>query len=458
MQAIEQNNQLEIIQNSIEILKTGPEILQANQIKKTKAIEVGNNILTAIEETGMNQELDERAMKYLTNVNTANTSMKESRAGVTQIMDRLKKMYTEVENELDPKKENTVPARIQVERDKYARQVAIAKEEKRRAAELVAAKSKEAIELKTAVEVQFSNFYNDFLLNKKQLLQHNFNAISLIDFDDKAAKLKDFKPVLNVELLNTFQVKIYSSIHSAGELTAFKTEVTEEKTAEYKNNYAAELSLLVDDLIEKLPSKKAELTEQKNLADEAAAEVKRQRIEKEKSDAAIALANAAQKKKLEATAEATRRENEKINAALNAQQEKAAAEKKEREDAEAARITFENEEAKRKADQEAEIKMQGEKTMVMFEQEAAIAEQEAGPEVRQGYDIIVLHPVGYTQIFALWFEQEGKNLGIDKIGNTKLDQMKAWCEKKALKDGTKIESKFLQYDESFKAVNRKAVK
>ncbi|MBK7885520.1 MAG: hypothetical protein IPJ81_18275 [Chitinophagaceae bacterium] len=102
------------------------------------------------------------------------------------------------------------------------------------------------------------------------------------------------------------------------------------------------------------------------------------------------------------------------------------------------------------------LKKQGDATMVMFEQEAATAEIDNRPEARQGYEITVLHPVGFTEIFAMWFEKEGKNLPIDKIGNTKLDQMKAWAEKHAFKTGTKIESKFIKYEESFKAVNRKA--
>ena len=91
----------------------------------------------------------------------------------------------------------------------------------------------------------------------------------------------------------------------------------------------------------------------------------------------------------------------------------------------------------------------------MFETEAATADIQVA-EARQGYDIIVVHQAGWVQIFQLWFEQEGKNLPIDKIGNTKLDQMKSWAEKQAHKTGTKIESKFLKYEETFKAVNRKS--
>ena len=170
----------------------------------------------------------------------------------------------------------------------------------------------------------------------------------------------------------------------------------------------------------------------------------------------MAKANAAEKKRLEAEAEAARIENEKKNAELKAQQEKAAEEQKAREEADAIRMQDEAAEARRKAEQDADIKKQGEQTMVMFEQEAAIAETASAAEVRQGYEIVVLHPVGYTQIFQLWFENEGKNLPVDKMGNTKLEQMKSWAEKYALKNDVKIESKFLKYEESFKAVNRKA--
>ncbi|MBK7883036.1 MAG: hypothetical protein IPJ81_03890 [Chitinophagaceae bacterium] len=99
-----ENNQVAVIQNSIEVLKTGPEILQASQIKKDKAIQVGTNILTAIQQEGMNPELDERCMNYLTNVSTATKTMKENRAAVTQIMDQLKKCTQKLKMNLILKK------------------------------------------------------------------------------------------------------------------------------------------------------------------------------------------------------------------------------------------------------------------------------------------------------------------------------------------------------------------
>jgi len=457
MESTTENNQVAIILNSIEVLKTGPQILQSNQIRKDKAIAYGEKLLVEIDAEGMTTERDETAMKYLVKVNTANKEMKEQRAGVTQIMDQLKKMYTEVEAELDITKPNSVPAKVQAHRNTFAKQQAAEKEQKRLEAQRIADRAKEAIEIKAGFEQRFTNHYHNYLASRKQATLNSFNAITYADFGERAAKLKTIAPSLDVvKLIEGLPVKTSAVFHTTIELKALENEVYELKIVDFVNNYAAEMRLLFDDLIEKLPSKLRELTEQKRLADEAAAEQERQRLETEKRNNEIAAANAERRLQLEKEAEEARQEDARRNAELQKQQEEALAQQKAREAAEAEKIEAETAEAKRQSDLQVEVKKQGEQTMVMFENEAAVAEIGTQAQVNKGYEITVLHPVGYTQIFSLWFDQEGKNLPIDKLGNMKLDQMKAWCEKKALKDGTKIESKFLQYEESFKAVNKKA--
>jgi hypothetical protein len=456
----EVNNQVAIIENSIEVLKTGPEILQASQLRKDKAITVGKNILQSITENGMDQASDERAMKYLVNVATANKEMKELRAGVTQIMDQLKKMYTEVENELDVKKPGTIPAQLQQHRDEYVKKQAAEAERKRKEAEREAAKKKEAIELRSHVEKWITEKLLALLAAKKQGLTNAFNNITLENYEEKSAGLQKLAThILNSELIEKIgklDKMPYAPNHSGEEAYAIRDK--EFAAYDFKdwsiNVWQKEITELKTDLLEKLPSKKAELDEQKRLADEAAAELEKNRLAEKARNEAIASANAAQKKKLEAEA-AVAREKEAARAAqLKLEQEAAAAAQREREAAENARLAKVAEENRIAAEQAAEVKKQGDQTMVLFEQEAAMADV-AAPEARQGFDITVLHPVGYTQIFALWFEKVGKDLPIDKIGNTKLDQMKAWAEKAAHKDGTKIESKFLNYEASFKAVNKK---
>ena len=433
------DNQIAIINNSIEVLKTGPEILQANQLRKSKAIEVGENILSIIDQEGMSESIDLRANNYLSNVNKANKEMKESRAGVTQIMDQLKKMYTEVENDLDVKKPGTVAYRLQGHRDQFAKDQAAERERIRKEAERAAAKAKEAIDIKYQMENNLNIQFAEYLKQRGDKMQAGFNAITLDNFDEKKRSLEG----LSISC-NFLKQGLYTSrylYHSDEELKSFSDAVTIDNEAGLEANFMAEMHSLKDDLIEKLPSKLAELQEQKRLADEAA---EKKRLADE------AAANAKSKAQKEAAEKAAAEAKDAQEA-----EEKAAAERKARENKEAADREAKAEEDRKAAALAADIKKQGEETMVLFEQEAANAEVTTAAEVRQGYEIEVLHPVGYTQIFALWFESEGKNLPTDKIGNTKLDQMKAWAEKHAHKTGTKIESKFLKYEESYKAVNRK---
>jgi hypothetical protein len=448
-----QDNQIAVIENSIDVLKTGPQILVANQTRKEKALAVGRSILSTIQESGMTPELDERAKNYLVNINNAGKEMKEERSAVTQIMDELKKMYTTVENELDIKKPGTVPALIQEQRDAYARQIAEEAEARRKEAEREAARKNEAIEIAAHAEKMLNQSFGEWLLAKKMAMTKFFNGLTLETFDEGEQRLTQAKIVVNWEPLMPDDPII--RFHTDEERAAICLNKHNELLPDFQNTAVAELTLHRDDIIEKLPSKKAELLEAKRLADEAyEADLKARQAEKERLDA-IAKANAAEKKKLEAEAEQARKEEAERQAELKKQQDEAAAEQKRREQQEEKRMADEAAEAKRKADLDADVKKQGEQTMVMFEKEAAVAETADAPETKVGYEITVLHPVGFTQIFAIWFEKVGKDLPVDKIGNTKLDQMKAWAEKEALK-GTKIDSKFIQYNDTFKAVNRKA--
>lgn len=464
METVVQDQQVAIINNSIELFRSAPEILKANQERSRKAISVGNSILAqwheawAIEDEEEKLQalaaVDERSNKYLVNCSTALKEEKEARAAITQMMDAFKKMFTEAESDLDRTKAGTVTNKVQNNRDTYVSEVANIQERKRKEAERIAAKAKEAVQIKHDLEIDLRNQYSAYLLRKKTAVTNAFNAITLDDFNEKAAGLKGYEPKFAFIIEGPYTSSCY--LHTNEELAAFATEVKEAVIPELQANYTAEMNLLKDELVDKLPSKLAELKEQKRLADEAEAERKRQQEEEDRRQAAIAKANAAEKARLEEEARIQREKDQQRMEQLRREQEKAMEEQRQREAEENARLAREAEEAKRQAELEAEAKKQAEQTMVMFEQEAMTAEVTPAPEARQGYEITVLHQAGYVQIFTLWFEKEGKNLPVDKLGNTKLDQMKAWAEKHAHKTGEKIESKFLRYDESYKAVNRKA--
>ena len=433
----------EIILASLEEFKKGPEILRINEDRKSKAIIVGNDILNKIQENGMDDELDTRANNFLANCSKAGKEMKEFRAPVTQIMDQLKKMYTEVENDLDASKGGTVPYKIQKERNAYAEKKANEKRERERLAALELAKKQELIDLKADATKQLFAHVNNYIAQRKTKYLQSFNAFTLEDIEQRGQILKNLVVKYDVEHFNSFQADLQSANYNSQDFAQIRSEVMLASGENLSNMYIIQMRQFVADLIEKLPSKLAELQEAKRLADEA----ERQRIQAEadrkKREEEMAKANEQRKKELEEQARLQKIEDDKKKEELRKQQEEAEIARKKREEEEAAEIARKNLEQQKLDEEKVTIDAQGQSTMAMFEKEMAVAETtESGP-TREGYEIIVKHPVAYTQIFAFWFERAGKDLAIDKLGNTKLDQMKSWCEKLAFKNNEKISIQFI---------------
>lgn len=450
------DNQLAVIEKSVDVLKGGGEILRAAQMRKDKAIQVGKNIIQDISDAGgMDETSDARAMKYLTNIKQAAVDMKEQRSPVTQIMTMLAKLFTETENDLDPAKAGTIPYKIQVLRNEHAARVVREKAERQRNIEIAAQKQKEAIVIKAEMEANYMSQYNDYLLKRKQSLQNSFNGITLDNYDVKSTAVKGL--TFSFRFLHDGpKVTSVVQFHKEDEIKSFAEAVAIEQYPGCEANCLAELNLFKEELVDSLSSKKNELVEAKRMEDEATALQWEEAERKAQLKIKMETANAAEIKKLELEAKEAAAENTKKQEQLAQQQKQQEEEKLLREKEQAELLEQQNRQKDRDAQLAVDIKQQGEETMLLFETEAGNAELEGGPESKMGVKIVVHHPVGYTQIFALWFEHEGKNLPIDKIGNTKLDQMKAWAEKfSQKKGGVTIDSKFLQYEGTVKAINRK---
>lgn len=441
-------SQKEVINNSIELFRTAPEILQSSQKRSSKAIAVGRSILEQWNAAWQieNEEerlkalslVDERSNNYLVNCNKALKEEKETRAAITQMMDEFKKMFTNAENDIDKSKPNTVPSKIQSNRNTYAQEVAKIAEQKRKAAELKEKQDKEIIDIRAAIELQLNSYFQEYLTSRKLKFTDKFNSLKLDGFADDAADLRLYNPEYKIAHFSEFKPQVFPRYVSNDQVTEILASVKESLFETFIEKYVSEMRALKNDIIDKIPSKLEELKEQKRLADEAA-EAKRRADEAAKN-----AKDEEEKKRLKDLAD------------------KAEADKKladdariEREKIDAARIAKEAEESQKQAELEIEMRKQGEQTMAMFEKEATIAETVPQIESKVSLEIEILHPAAFVQIFQLWFENEGKKMPIDKIGNTKMSQMVAWAEKNATKGGEKIVSKFLNYKDSFKAVNRK---
>jgi hypothetical protein len=466
-------NQVAIINNSIELFRTAPAVLKANQERTQKAIMVGNKILDQWmaawkidDEEERLQALaaaDTRSNDFMVKCSTALKEEKELRASITQMMDAFKKWFTTAENDIDKTKPGSVADRVQINRDKYVKEAAQIREKKREEAERAAAREKAEIDLRSETEKWIGERLITVLAAKKQSVTNAFNAITLETYEAKESDLKAMVTAIEVPALQNLIGQMdkipYSAYHDMAEKEAIINAAHAKYTWRvFASQWNTELIEVKNDLISKLPSKLNELKEHKRLADEAQAERDRQRLAEEQRQKQLAEANKKEKAALEEKQRKEREQEQERLAQLRSEQEAAAEEQRKREQGETDRLAREAEEARLLSEQNVDMKAQGDKTMALFNQEAAIAEAPDAPEARQGYDIEILHPAAYVQIFQLWFENEGKNQPVDKIGNTKLDQMKAWAEKHAHKNDVKIESKFLKYEPSYKAVNRKSSK
>lgn len=445
--SVDATKQVSVIEKSIEVFKTGPAILKNNQERSAKALIVGQSILEQWEAAWKIEDpqerlkalaaADERSNKYLFNSTTAKSEMYQVRAVITQMMTEYARMFTAAENEIDKTKPGTVPAKVQSNRDAYAKALADEEKRKQKEAEEIAAKAKARIDRKTKIAGLIAARLNDYLARKKNLWTGTFNEITLEDISEKSTNLANLEcsfPLTRLNAIISYQIDNSPYSFSFEEFKKIDEEAFSEfDFTSYYDQYTRDLTELKQSLIDRLPSKKTELQAIAKAAEE-------ERIRQEE----IAKADGERKKKLEEEAKA---------AELQRREQTEVIRKREAEEAE--RLRKEAEEKQKQSQLELDLKSQAEQTMVLFEKEAAVSELTPKPETRTGYDIDVLHPVGYTQIFQFYFEKEGKTLAIPDLGRMTLDRMKAFCERYALKNGEKIDSKFLQYKDTHKAVNRK---
>ena len=388
-----------------DVVKNGGQILASNKARTEKAISVGNNILNAIAEAGgLDDQLDTRCNKFLVNCRDAKKEMEEMRKPITQMFDQIKKEFTSSENDLDIRKNGTVPFIIQSHRNEYVKKIEAEKEKERLANERKLNEEKERIDISTAVESQLSVYVRDHITDRKSKLQKSFNEITNENFIAKSKALQDLQPVYHKAHFIDFVPDVTPKYIKLNEVTAITQEVMDKQDFTLIAGVVeGELNAFIKELVEKLPSLKSELER-------------------------LAKANEEERKKIEET-----------------KKQREADEKKKLEDDAAAE--------KLKKDQELKIASEAQKADAVMDNLAVFDDK--GPETRSGYEITILHQAGAVEIFTFWFEREGAKCTIDELERKSIGQMKTFCERAAHKDGDMISSKYLKYEAVYKAVNRK---
>ncbi len=439
------------LDSEIDIIKSNvTPILNTHRERVRRALNAGSGIIKQLEAAGgeITQEIDANANNYLLKIGIATKELLTSRQEITQAFDLLKKQFTEGENSLDAKKAGTIPYKIQVIRNEYAKQCA--EKEKMRLAEIAkqARKKEEGINIKKEIELQLSKFFNTYLLNQKITYTNKFNSITLESFESETKWFENYKSfAYKLSEFQKFAPKVIHNLHTEEEYSKIFVSIMNDQYPILSETYKSEMLKTREEIVIQFQSKQNELIKIAEFeAEQIKIEEEKLRIEKEKQ-----TANAARQKELEAL----RLDNEVKEKQAKEQAATQAAATKERERIENERIAAEQAAKEKETTNTIELAGQQASILSMFEGEVEKSinaiEQ---PKMREGFEIKVHDISAYLELFTYWYKDEGVGLTVEKM-DKKLDFVRKYAEKIASKDESKIiKSKSFSYEPIYKAINK----
>lgn len=460
---MEQNNetavQLTVIDRSLETFKGGSAILSTHQDRALKAIAVGNKLLAewvaadAIEDEdarfAVYGTLDVKSNDHLVKCNNARTQMEDARKPITQLMTMIQKMYVEEESKMDPNK-SEVPKRIQQNRNSYSSKLALITERKRLAAEAKAKKDQEYVEIVANINNQLAQGLLNYTSTRKQNITNSFNAITLETYEEKSGKLYRMKCDMPEEAkVISLNIPI-ASRHTDAEVLDIKTKtVNGYNYDQFALNYEKVIRDLKESLVARMPAKKQELQE----AEDARILEEKRLAEKAKNDQL--LADAKNKKDREA-AQLRQKQLEEDQRLADEKRIRDENDRKLREAENQKKLDAEKVLADKQLQDLKDLEIASGTAGTLFTQmESMDGLLNTAPAARTGFKITVSNPAGWVELFTFWYQREGCKLSLDELERKTFLQVKTFCENARKKDNDKIDSVYLQYTETMKAINKK---
>ena len=380
------------------IVSAAPQSYQDNKISREKCIEAGQAILAAIQAQGMTDELDQQAAQFIEKARKTVKKMNERRSPVTKLFDDIRKEFTAMENAIDPLKADTIPYQLQQLRNQFAAKKR-AEEEERRRREYERQQAEQArARMKQDIEEDFKAQFQQLVNKVCNDLSAIDSAVTLANYETSFKQIKEFSSALPADFLYNLHtyIRIPAGV-SVEELRKVEIETKERLGKQFSEQYDFEVDSTKQYIIDRLPSKKANL---------------------------------------ERMAQANEEEAARIKAEMEARQ------RREAEQQEAERRRKEEEEK-----QKAEMARQQSEMDSLFATQASL--QEYQPKTKVTKKIEILNPEGIMPILSMWWSKEGCHLTVEELSKMFKKQI-TFCEKLA-KEGTFIEDESVCYIDDVKA-------
>lgn len=397
---------LQVFVNSLDVLQGAGKILLANQELSRKVFIGGNYVLSQIAEspTGMTDELDEMANDYLVRAGDREKEMNAVRSPITQCITQLSKMFTACENIISKTTKDTPAYKLQAMRNAYSAKKAddarkLALEETRKANV-----TKEKGTYKAGLFQSLNTFITDQITARKKKIIDYFNEASLEDLDSRVEQLRAAK--FELKDVNGWLPNLSAIYLTTDDKTSLKVEVENDLFPKLVDKWKQELEVYVIEVVDKTETKRTQLVELKQAADDQQALKKLQQQQQQQQQ--------------------------------QEQQE----------------LQHQAEQQKQQAANQAQQIQQQANTEALFNKSTAMQTVKNAPEKPTGYNVILKNPAaGYLMMIQTWIEHVGISMNTEDLDAMTFKRIKAWVadqKKKEDKDGIVIESEYIQYLPEYK--------
>lgn len=401
MQTAENNGLIKFEEVSSTLMQAG-DILAQNTKLSQSAQKAAQFLLDTVEAEGMTDELDSKIKEWQVKAKVALSKNNERRTPITQLLTRISREFTALENPLDSSKPDSLFSQLQKHRNSFAAQKE--KERKAKEAEILRKQNveKERIQITADVENQIRSIYSEKLLQFRTGVTKILSSMTLENFAEKAEKIKGIAVDYPRDKFNEITPNVFPAYLDSVELEriiiATRVKLYDELSANFRENMEVDKQAAIDEL----PSKKKELERLAKASAAEAEQIKAQQAERER------LANA--------------------------------------------KLKLEQEEAEKQAKAKIEAEKAMNNAQTLFDTTAQIAEINDTAKVKKSYVIEVADVAGWGYVFMLYYEKVGINMNIEDLGKKTLNQMKKEIEKIANKNGEMLDHPSIRYVEDVKAV------
>jgi hypothetical protein len=439
-----------IIEKSLSQFKEASTVIDKNSSLSQRAVSAGAQLIADLEanEGNMTPELDAKMNEYLSGCSKSITIMQDRRKPYTQVFDMIVSNFTALEHSVNSKNKDSIAYKIQQIRNGYAAKLAKEAADREAAIKKQQAIDAEKVKLKAENKTRIIAFVGEQIKAAVATLQDKFDGMALETYEAVSNGIKAYTPTYQRKYFEAYRHGIYSTLITDADVNALLQPETESMFSNSEQRFVNAVTEMKNYLVDRLESKRQQLIDIKQMADEAEAERQKEeylKLQMEKADAA-------KKEQLQKDLEAARIAREQKEKEEN----ELAAEKKRIQDEERARAQAETDAVSIAATELVHAESNAEQTTLFFEGEHAltVANSEiVAPQVRSGYEIEVLTPVAYMSMFTQWFNLKGGTMTIAEL-DKKLDFIRKFCEKEAFKDESKkLQNSTLRYKETFTAVN-----